>query len=113
MNDCIELAFTVVGHPKFAPDYGFGVLKRRSDVNTVLDVWRLMEGSSLLIAEPVGNKKGEMLLIICYDWQSKFHDLSKISNLKKYHHFIVDSRHTGKLHAKTYTFSYAIEVASI
>ena len=82
-----EVAFMVVGHTKFGPDFGFGVFKRlyrRADINTVTDVCRLTESSKLLTAEPVGTEAGEVL-IPCYHWQSKF------AGIKKLHHFLFDS----------------------
>ena len=42
------------------------------------EVCKLMSGSKLLIAEPVGTEQGDVL-IPCYDWQAKFASLGKIS----------------------------------
>ena len=70
LSSRVELAFMISGNTKFGPDYGFGVFKRlyrHAEVNSVDEVCKLMSGSKLLIAEPVGTEQGDML-IPCYDW---------------------------------------------
>ena len=89
MNSSIELAFMVAGHTKFSPDYGFGIFKRlyrNADVNSIEDVCNLISRSKLLMAEPVGTEQGDVL-IPCFDWQSKFVSLGKVSGIKQLHHF--------------------------
>ena len=108
----IELAFMVAGHTKFGPDYGFGVFKRlyrHAEVNTVKDVCSLMEKSKLLIAEAVGTEQGEVL-IPCFDWQSKFTGMGKISGIKKFHHYSFDSSRLGVVEVREYAKSSTVEV---
>ena len=93
MNSSVELTFMVAGHTKLSPDYGFGIFKRvyrNADVNSIEDVCNLMNRSNLLIAEPVGTERGDVL-IPCYDWQSKFESLGKVSGIKQLHHFAFDA----------------------
>ena len=112
LSSKIELAFMIAGHTKFGPDYGFGVFKRlyrHADVNSVKDVCSLMSTSKLLIAEPVGYENGE-ILVPCYDWQSKFQGMGKVTGIKKYHHFIFDSK-TSSVTVKEFVSSEQVELS--
>jgi len=111
LSSRIELAFMISGHTKFGPDYGFGIFKRlyrHAEVNSVDEVCNLMSGSKLLIAEPVGTEQGEVR-IPCYDWQSKFASLGKISGIKQNHHFSFDRVKPNVCSVRTYAQSAVAE----
>jgi len=108
----IELPFTVAGHTKFGPDYGFGIFKRlyhHAEVNSIKDVCQLMEKSKLLIAEPVGTEQGEVQ-IPRFDWQDKFSSMDKTAEMNKFHHFLFDSNKPGVVSVKEYAKSGSIEL---
>ena len=68
-----------------------------------------MSTSKLLIAEPVGYENGE-ILVPCYDWQSKFQGMGKVTCIKKYHHFIFDSK-TSSVTVKEFVSSEQVELS--
>ena len=112
LSSHIELAFMVAGHTKFGPDYGFGVFKRlyrHCEVNSIEKVCNMMDQSKLLIPEATGTELGDVL-ILCYDWQSKFSSLGKIVGIKQFHHFAFDSSNSGVCLVREYATSPVTEM---
>lgn len=78
LHKVIKIMFLSVGHTKFAPNAGFGVLKskfRRSLVCSASDLCDCIEGSTpvskLNRAHLVGNEAGTVY-VPTYDWQEMF-----------------------------------------
>lgn len=88
----VHLSFLLVGHTKFAPDCGFGLLKqkfRQEVVSSLDDMVRVVNVSSVHnVAQLAGREDGSEVIPI-YDWTSflKPH-FKKIPGSKWYHHFI-------------------------
>ena len=100
----LTLSFLVVGHTKFAPDWCFGLFKRKFRVTPV--------GSLNSIAEVVKRSAwcNEVQLVVdaegrtvvpTYDWKSFLPTwFKKLPNLKKYHHFRMSSLEPGVVFTK-------------
>jgi len=76
LHNKITMLFLPVGHTKFAPDAGFGILKakfRRTEVSSVPELAKCIEDSTpvskLNRAVIVGSEHGE-IFISTYDWQN-------------------------------------------
>ena len=75
LNKTVEMSFLLVGHTKFAPDWCFGLLKRKfrkSLVGCLNDMLRVVDQSAKTnVAELVGKEDGTTL-IPQYDWAGFF-----------------------------------------
>ena len=94
-NKDISISFLIAGHTKFAPDGGFGLLKRKlknQEVNSLRDIEAATNASSdMNVAEVVGWENDAESRIPTYDWVGFLTPFyKKIPGLKKYHHFIFD-----------------------
>lgn len=95
LNDEITIMFLPVGHTKFAPDAGFGIIKsrfRRSLICNADELCNCIEMSTpstkLNRAHLVGTEAG-VVHVPTYDWQDMFRmmQLKRIPGIKKLHHF--------------------------
>ena len=91
--------FLPVGHTKFAPDAGFGMIKakfRRSQICTVSEMCRCITDSTPVTkmnqVQLVSDKNGH-ITVPTYDWQQKFQlmNFRAIKNIKQLHHFTFSS----------------------
>ena len=87
----ITLTFLVVGHTKFAPDWCFGLLKRKyrkQQVGCLDDIARVVNTSATVnIAQLCGTQNGEVL-VPTNDWKAFLAPRFKtLRNIKTYHHF--------------------------
>ena len=97
----ITISFLPVGHTKFFPDAGFGILKRKfrlinvgclSDIASVVDKSAAMNHTQL-----VGDQDGNVM-VKTYDWITFFEDRvikSALKGIKSYSHFRFTSTHPG------------------
>ncbi|XP_072175269.1 uncharacterized protein [Diadema setosum] len=104
----IDLNFMVAGHTKFAPDYGFGLLKKRyraSEVSTlqdIVDVVRSSSPSGLNVPVLVGDESGRQN-VPTYPWQEFLSAHFKpIADVKKYHHFRFTSEEPGVVYCREF-----------
>ena len=104
LNEEITISFLVVGHTKFAPDWGFGLFKRlfkRTKVGTIYDIADVVRKSTdvnhpQLIADYDGNN-----FVKFYDWSSVFEDTATaIKGISKMHHFRFNRNHPGYVFVK-------------
>jgi len=111
----IVLHFLVVGHTKFAPDFGAGVFKkifRRTPCSTPEDVANCARQSAILQPVITGSVDGKDQAVPMYDWQAKFQSFKSVPNLKKYHLFEFCSENPGVVvcreHSDATPVSFAI-----
>ena len=110
LHEEITLNFMVAGHTKFAPDYGFGLLKlryRASEVSTLQDIADVVTSSTpeskLNVPVIVGDEAGHQY-VPTYQWQEYLTPHFKtMPDIKKYHHFRYIIRSIFFLH-KYYVF---------
>nr|KAG5697526.1 hypothetical protein BaRGS_019480 [Batillaria attramentaria] len=102
----ITVNFMPAGHTKFAPDWCFGLLKRRfrlSEVHCLQDLCNVVETSTKRrINRPqlVGTETGEVLVKV-YDWQTYFQGWCRpVKGVKEYFHFKVQSERPGVVFLK-------------
>ena len=101
-----EIAFLVVGHTKFAPDWCFGLLKRkfrREKVGCLADIARVVDTSATVnISQLCGTQTGEVL-VPTHDWKAYLSQFFKtLRNIKSYHHFRFSSATPGSVFVKEY-----------
>ena len=89
----IIISFLPVGHTKFFPDAGFGMLKRQfrqTKVGCLTDIAEVVRKSaSINHCQLVGNQRGDAL-VPSYDWADYFaeHTIkSALKGIKKMYHF--------------------------
>ena len=104
LNEEIIISFLLVGHTKFAPDWGFGLFKRlfkQTKVGTICDIADVVCNSAAvnhpqLIADYDGNN-----FVKFYDWSSVFEDTTTaIKGISKMHHFRFNRSHPGYVFVK-------------
>ena len=93
LNEEITVLFLLVGHTKFAPDWGFGLFKRlfkRSKVSTIYDIAEVVRNSGVVNhPQLVGDYDGSSYVTF-YDWSSVFDETTMaIKGISKFHHFRV------------------------
>ena len=96
------------GHTKFAPDWCFGLLKRRfrrAHVSCLDDLQDVVKESTpvsrLNIPQLVGSEDATVI-VPTYDWHSFFTPAYKpLPGIKPIGHFRFDSQHPGKVFYKT------------
>ena len=92
-HEKITLSFLIASHTKFAPDWAFGLFKRkfrRTQVDCLADIVETVKKSStsgILTPQLCGDQAGNVI-VAARDWTSflanYFH---KFKGLKQYHHF--------------------------
>ena len=110
----ITLSFLVVGHTKFAPDWCFGLLKkkfRRTKVGSLSDIAQVVNNSATVnIPQICGTEDGQVI-VPTYNWKD---DLSirfkTVKNIKTYHHFRFTSEKPGSVFVKTHADSDETEI---
>ena len=99
LNEEITISFLLVGHTKFAPDWGFGLFKRlfkRTSVGTIYDIAEVVRKSATvnhpqLVSDYDGNN-----YVTFYDWSSIFDNkTTAVKGISKMHHFRFHRRHPG------------------
>ena len=97
----ITISFLPVGHTKFFPDAGFGMLKRqfrRTKVGCLHDITEVVRKSATINhCQLVGNQRGDVL-VPTYDWAEFFaeHTIkSALKGIKKISHFRFSSSSPG------------------
>lgn len=102
----ITLSFLPVGHTKFFPDAGFGMLKRKfkhTKVGCLDDIASVVENSAAMNhAQLVGNQQGNVI-VPSYDWITFFEEniiKNALRGIKKMAHFRFSSDSPGYVHVK-------------
>ena len=99
LNEEITISFLLVGHTKFAPDWGFGLFKRlykRSKVSTIHDIAEVVRNSAVVNhPQLVGDYDGSSFVTF-YDWSSIFDETTMaIKGISKLHHFCISRSDPG------------------
>ena len=93
MSACIS--FMVAGHTKFAPDWGFGLLKRkmrRTVLSSQADIEVACKASSVCNLVQCVGTQDDQVIVPCYDRATFFHDAYKpIVGLLSFHSFAVSA----------------------
>ena len=94
------------GHTKFAPDWCFGLLKRkfrRTGVSCLEDMVSVVESSTIKPinrAQLVGQEDGKQFVTI-YDWRGFFEKWCKpLKGIKALHHFEFQASQPGTVHCR-------------
>lgn len=108
LHSAVTINFMPPGHTKFAPDWCFGLLKRRfrrAHVSCLDDLQDVVKESTpvsrLNIPQLVGSEDATVI-VPTYDWHSFFTPAYKpLPGIKPIGHFRFDSQHPGKVFYKT------------
>ena len=102
LNKSIEISFLLVGHTKFAPDWCFGLLKRRfrrANVGCLQDIVDVTNSSAEVNhAQLVANEDGTVI-VPQYDWANFFAPFFKrnaFAGIKALHHLKFSSSRPGE-----------------
>ena len=103
----ITISFLPVGHTKFFPDAGFGMLKRqfqRTKVGCLHDIAEVVRNSAKMNhCQLVGNQRGDVL-VPTYDWAEFFveHTVeTALAGIKKIAHFRFCSSSPGAVFVRS------------
>ena len=105
LSEEVTISFLLVGHTKFAPDWGFGLLKRlykRTKVGTINDIAEVVRKSASvnhpqLISDYNGNQ-----FVTFYNWSSLFDDTTAaIKGITKMQHFCFNRTCPGHVFMKS------------
>lgn len=91
----VTISFLLVGHTKFAPDWGFGLFKRlfkKSNVATIQDIAEVVQKSAVVNhPQLIGDYDGSTYVKF-YNWSNIFDDYTiAIKGITKFHHFRMSS----------------------
>lgn len=101
----VSLNFMPPGHTKFAPDWCFGLFKRRfrrCEVSCLADICQAVRDSTPVSAvnvpQLVGEEDGETVHVKTYDWQSFFtNTYLPLHGIKSISHFRFSEAHPGRV----------------
>ena len=88
----ITLSFLLAGHTKFAPDWGFGLVKRqyrKTVINCLEDISDAVKKSApaVSLSQLCASQEGEIIVPV-YDWTSYLASFfKKLPGLLKFHNF--------------------------
>ena len=105
LHSSITVNFMPPGHTKFAPDWCFGLLKRRfrrTEVMCLDDLCEVVRDSTpvkeINIPQLVSNESGSEVHVPSYDWQEFFRPHFKaLAGIKKHGHFRFTREKKGKV----------------
>jgi len=105
LNEEVTISFLLVGHTKFAPDWGFGLFKRlfkRTKVATIYDIADVVRKSAVVnYPQLVGDYNGSSFVNF-FDWSSVFDEhTTTIKGISKFHHFRMSSSSPGFVYVRT------------
>ena len=115
LSRSIILSFTVVGHTKFAPDAGFGLIKqkykKKPNVECLQDIVEMInESAALNETRLVGTQDGQMI-VPTYDWSTHLGvHFKKVQNIKQYHQFYFVAEKPGRVFVKRFSDSEQLEL---
>ena len=102
----ITISFLPVGHTKFFPDAGFGMLKRKfrlTNVGCLSDIVDVVNKSAAMNhAQLVGDQTGNVT-VASHDWATFFENRvikSVMKGIKFFSHFRFSSAHPGTVYAR-------------
>ena len=105
-HDEIIISFLPVGHTKFFPNAGFGMLKRkfrRTNVGCLSDIASVVNKSAAMNhAQLVGDQSGNVI-VQSHDWANFFQDhviKAAMKGIKSFSHFRFTSAQPGTVHVR-------------
>eukprot|EP00064_Thunnus_orientalis_P018752 superscaffoldBa00004421_g18858 len=109
LHDSVSLNFLTAGHTKFAPDWCFGLFKKRfhhTPVSSLENICRAMSSStsesSVNIPQLIGDETGQVF-VQTHDWHSFLTPSFKpLPGMKTYHHFRFTCTVPGMVFAKEF-----------
>ena len=115
LHSKITLSFLVVGHTKFAPDWCFGLLKRkfrRTKLSSIGEIAQVVDRSALCnISQLVSTEDGN-IIVPTLNWSDFFAiHLKKLPAIKKYHHFHFDSSLPGIVSVKEHSNTESLSIS--
>ena len=95
----VTISFLLVGHTKFAPDWGFGLFKRlfkKAQVATIHDIADAVRKSAVVnYPQLIGDYDGS-IYVKFYDWSNVFDENTiAIKGITKFQHFRMSSSVPG------------------
>lgn len=85
------LSFLVVRHTKFAPDWGFGLLKhlyQRTKVSTLGEIAQVIENPAVCNLPQLVSTENGNIIVPMWNWSDFFAShFKRVPSIKKYHHF--------------------------
>lgn len=106
LHDEITISFLPVGHTKFFPDAGFGMLKRKfrmTKVGCLSDIASVVSQSATMnYCQLVGDQSGNVI-VQSYEWTNFFEDhviKSSLKGIKSFSHFRFTSRTPGSVYVR-------------
>ena len=114
LSRSIILSFMVVGHTKFAPDAGFGLMKqkyKKTNVECLQDIVQMInESAALSETRLVGTQDGQMI-VLTYDWSTHLGVyFKKVPNIKQYHQFYFVAEKPGRVFVKRFSDSEQLKL---
>ena len=113
LSRSIILSFMVVGHTKFAPDAGFGLIKqkyKKTNVKCLQDIVQMInESAALNETRLVGTQDGHMI-VPTYDWSTHLGvHFKKVPSIKQYHQFYFVAEKPRSVFVKRFSDSEQLE----
>ena len=110
----INLSFMISGHTKFAPDWAFGLAKKKlahSVLNCLGDIATSVQNSSVVnLSQLCGTEDGKVSVPM-YNWSAYLTQFFKrIPHIRLYHHFKMHSGQPGILSVKKSAKGEAISI---
>ena len=101
----VTISFLLVGHTKFAPDWGFGLFKRlfkKTQVATIHDIADVVRKSAVVnYPQLIGDYDGS-IYVKFYDWSNVFDENTiAIKGITKFQHFRMSSSVPGCVFVRT------------
>ena len=110
----ITYSFLVVGHTKFSPDWCFGLFKRlfkRTKVDCMADIAEIVDRSAVCNTPQLVHTENTEI-VPTFDWGSfLLPHFSKITNIKRYHHFRFSSSTPGIVHAREHADTPEVQLS--
>ena len=105
LNEEVTISFLLVGHTKFAPDWGFGLFKqlfRKTKVATIHDIADVVRKSAVVNhPQLIGDYNGSNFVKF-YDWSSVFDEhTTAIKGISKFQHFRMSRSAPGYVFVRT------------
>ena len=105
LNEEVTISFLLVGHTKFAPDWGFGLFKqlfKKTKVATIHDIADVVRKSAVVNhPQLIGDYDGSNFVKF-FDWSSVFDEhTTAIKGISKFHHFRMSRSTPGYVFVRT------------
>lgn len=104
----------IVGHTKFAPDAGFGLIKqkhKKTNVKCLQDIVEMVNNSAAVNEARLVGTQDEQTLVPTYEWSTYLGEhFKKVPNIKQYHQFNFVAQKPGRVLVKRFSDSEQLEL---